>query len=59
LGKALLGVDIVVNAVVEIKDVSLIQHVNVDVPKKILNAAINSCVRRWVHQFSVGAYVPI
>jgi len=58
-GEALLGVDIVVNAAAEINDVSLMQHVNFDAPKKLLNAAINSGVRRWVQLSSVGAYGPV
>lgn len=58
-GKALLGVDVVVNAAAEIHDENLMQQVNVDTPRKLLNAAINSGVRRWVQLSSVGAYGPV
>lgn len=57
--QALHGVQVVVHAAAEIKDVALIPVVNLQGPTQLLQAAVNAGVRRWVQLSSVGAYGPV
>lgn len=50
------GVDVIVHTAAEIKDIDLMQKVNVLGPTQLLHAAMNAGVRRWVQLSSVGAY---
>ncbi len=50
------GVNVVIHAAAEIKKPELMMAVNVDGPKKMLAAAVNAGVTRWVQLSSVGAY---
>lgn len=50
------GVDVIVHAAAEIKDIDLMRAVNVLGPTRLLHAAINAGVKRWVQLSSVGAY---
>ena len=52
----LCGVDIIINAAAEIKNPNLMQAVNINGPKKLLEAAINVGVKHWIQLSSVGAY---
>ena len=54
--KAVQGVDVVVNAAAELKDPELMRTVNVLGPERLLNAAVNAGVKRWVQLSSVGSY---
>ena len=53
---ALSGVDVVVNIAGEVQDKDAMQSVNFEGPLRLLNAAIEAGVRRWVQLSSVGAY---
>lgn len=53
------GVDIVVHAAAELHDKNSMKSVNVDGSLRLLSAAIDAGVRRWVQVSSVGAYGPI
>jgi nucleoside-diphosphate-sugar epimerase len=53
------GVDVVVHAAAEIKDPALMPIVNVLGPERLLQAAVNAGVKRWVQLSSVGSYGPI
>ena len=57
--QALQGVQVVVHAAAEIKDADLMSVVNVQGPMRLLDAAIQSGVKRWVQLSSVGAYGPV
>ncbi|MDC3409997.1 NAD-dependent epimerase/dehydratase family protein [Alphaproteobacteria bacterium] len=57
--RAVQGVDVVVHAAAEIKDPVLMPFVNVLGPKRLLQAAVNSGVKRWVQLSSVGGYGPV
>lgn len=50
------GVDIVIHAAAEIRDQSSMKSVNFEGSLRLLNAAINVGVRRWIQVSSVGAY---
>ncbi len=50
------GVNVVIHAAAEIKNPELMMAVNVDGPKKMLAAAVDAGVTRWVQLSSVGAY---
>jgi nucleoside-diphosphate-sugar epimerase len=54
--QALQGVHVVVNIAAEIYDYSHMQEVNVQGPLRLLEAAIQAGVSRWVQMSSVGAY---
>ncbi|MDC0992852.1 NAD-dependent epimerase/dehydratase family protein [Alphaproteobacteria bacterium] len=53
---ALSGVDVVVNTAGEVQNKDAMQSVNFEGPLRLLNAAIEAGVRRWVQLSSVGAY---
>jgi nucleoside-diphosphate-sugar epimerase len=53
------GVDVVINAAAEIHHTSMMDLINHKAPEKILMAAVNTGVRRWVQLSSVGAYGPL
>lgn len=53
------GVDVVVHAAAELHDQNSMKSVNVDGSLRLLSAAIDAGVRRWVQVSSVGAYGPI
>lgn len=53
---ALSGVDVVVNTAGEISNKDAMQSVNFEGPLRLLKAAIEAGVRRWVQMSSVGAY---
>jgi len=53
---AVQGVDVVVHAAAEIKDPALMPAVNVLGPERLLHAAVNAGVKRWVQLSSVGSY---
>jgi nucleoside-diphosphate-sugar epimerase len=57
--QAVNGVDVVVHAAAEIKDPALMPVVNVLGPERLLQAAVNAGVKRWVQLSSVGAYGPV
>lgn len=50
------GVDFLVHLAAEISDLSTMQLINVEGPKRLLEAAVQAGVRRWVQLSSVGAY---
>jgi nucleoside-diphosphate-sugar epimerase len=50
------SIDVVVHIASEIRDKNAMQSVNFDGSIRLLNAAIDSGVRRWVQLSSVGAY---
>ncbi len=50
------GVDVMIHAAAEIRKPNLMNAVNVEGPKRLLDAAVASGVRRWVQLSSVGAY---
>lgn len=54
----LTGVDVVIHAAAEIRQLNLMMAVNVQGPERLLNAAVTAGVRRWVQLSSVGAYGP-
>lgn len=53
------GVNVVIHAAAEIKNPELMMAVNVDGPQKMLAAALDAGVSRWVQLSSVGAYGPV
>ena len=53
------GVDIVVHMAAELNNTELMQAINVDGPLRMLDAALNCGVKRWVQLSSVGAYGPV
>jgi nucleoside-diphosphate-sugar epimerase/glycosyltransferase involved in cell wall biosynthesis len=53
------GADILIHAASEIRNHSLMDEVNVEGPKKLLEAALAAGVGRWVQLSSVGAYGPL
>lgn len=53
------GVHVVVHAAAELHDQNSMKSVNVDGSLRLLSAAIEAGVRRWVQVSSVGAYGPI
>lgn len=57
--KAVQGVEVVVHAAAEIEQSELMHVVNVLGPKRLLEAAINAGVKRWVQLSSTGSYGPI
>jgi nucleoside-diphosphate-sugar epimerase len=50
------GVDIIVNSAAELSDEKNMYAVNVEGPLRLLQASIQSSVKRWVQLSSVGAY---
>lgn len=54
--RALMGVSVIVHMAAEIRDKNAMQLVNFDGPSRLLNAAIDAGVHRWVQLSSVGAY---
>lgn len=54
--RALKGVSVIVNMAAEIRDKNIMQSVNFDGSFRLLNAAIDAGVHRWVQLSSVGAY---
>ena len=56
--KAVQGVDVVVHAAAEIRHPELMPVVNVLGPKRLLQAAVDAGVKRWVQLSSVGSYGP-
>jgi len=54
--QALLGVNVIVHVAAEIRDKNAMQSVNFDGSLRLLNAAVDAGVRRWVQLSSVGAY---
>ena len=54
--RALMGVSVIVHMAAEIRDRNAMQLVNFDGPSRLLNAAIDAGVHRWVQLSSVGAY---
>ncbi|MDB9891199.1 NAD-dependent epimerase/dehydratase family protein [Alphaproteobacteria bacterium] len=54
--RALMGVSVIVHMAAEIRDKNAMQSVNFDGPLRLLNAAIDAGVHRWVQLSSVGAY---
>lgn len=54
--KHLESVDVIVHTAAEIRDENVMQQVNFDGALRLLNAAIEAGVRRWVQLSSVGAY---
>jgi len=54
--RALMGVSVIVHMAAEIRDKNAMQSVNFDGPIRLLNAAIDAGVHRWVQLSSVGAY---
>lgn len=50
------GVDVVIHAAAEIRDQRLMKSVNFEGSLRLLNAAIEVGVRRWIQVSSVGAY---
>ena len=57
--KMLEGVDFVIHTAAEIRDKNSMQLVNYEGSLRLLNAAIDAGVRRWVQVSSVGAYGPV
>ena len=57
--RMLKGVDIIVHAAAEIRNENMMTLVNLDGSLRLLNAAIDAGVKRWVQISSVGAYGPI
>ena len=54
--KLVFDVDVIVHAAAETQDKNLMRRLNVDASLKLLDAAIDSGVQRWVQLSSVGAY---
>ncbi len=54
--RALMGVSVIVHMAAEIRDKNAMQLVNFDGPSRLLNAAIDAGVHRWVQLSSVGTY---
>ena len=54
--RALMGVSVIVHMAAEIHDKNAMQSVNFDGSLRLLNAAIDAGVHRWVQLSSVGAY---
>jgi len=54
--RILKSIDVIVNLAAEMDDEDAMQAVNFDGPLRLLNAAIDAGVRRWVQLSSVGAY---
>ena len=54
--RALIGVSVIVHMAAEIYDKNAMQSVNFDGSFRLLNAAIDAGVHRWVQLSSVGAY---
>ena len=54
--KLLVDVDVIVHAAAETQDINLMRRLNIDASLKLLDAAIDSGVQRWVQLSSVGAY---
>ena len=57
--RVLEGVQVVVHLAAEIADTALMPAVNVLGPERLLKAAVNLGVKRWVQLSSVGSYGPI
>lgn len=53
------GVSVVIHVAAEVKNPELMMAVNVDGSKKMLAAALDAGVSRWVQLSSVGAYGPV
>jgi nucleoside-diphosphate-sugar epimerase len=57
--KVVEGVEVVVNAAAETNDPAFMHIVNVIGSERLLQAAVNAGVKRWVQLSSVGSYGPV